>query len=69
MPEAKFGRRNEFGGLLTGQNETQAVHGSTGRAYRLSYLLYLEARVARDPPRIAGWPVFKNCPFTQKGEQ
>jgi hypothetical protein len=28
--------QNEFSGLLTGQNETQAVHGSTVRAYRLS---------------------------------
>src|SRR5580700_8012016 len=37
MPEAKFGYRNEFSSrLLTGQNETQAVHGPTGCAYRIS---------------------------------
>jgi hypothetical protein len=36
MPEAKFGYRNESSRLLTRQNEMQAVHESTGRAYRLS---------------------------------
>src|SRR5271169_1279582 len=36
IPEAKFGYRNEFSRLLTGENETQAVHGSTGRVCRIS---------------------------------
>jgi hypothetical protein len=48
MPEAKFGYRNESSGLLTLQNEMQAVYESTGRAYRLS----LESRSSVRPTLI-----------------
>src|ERR1700723_504275 len=35
MPEAKFGYRNEFSRLLTGENVTKVAQGSTGRACRI----------------------------------